>query len=369
LREFLLDFEKYILPAVKKQKISPREIIKNCWVNMARSINFADINKDKLLLDASYRGWKPAVIKMLFNQNANLDARDNQGYTPAIHASRNGHAGVLYTLLELKASINSRSNWGRTPIHYAVRYKQEDCVSVLMENSCSLQIRDKENHTALDLAEKHNNDTIRKLLKSVSVSSILGSPRSSINRTQSEKWESDLNLAEYFDTADVPRERISSILQSKSIVLNMKNILQVLWFGGEVEHRDEHKKTPLIHCAECGDQAALDTLLEAGANVNAKDESGWTALLVAIKHGSKEAVQTLIDAEANIHDLTKNGKTTLYEAVNHGCVGKVRALLKAGADVSASADRGESLLDLAKSKGKVEIYNVLQSELDCKLEI
>ena len=49
-----------------------------------------------------------------------FEAKDNYGYTPLHHASRNGHLNIVqYLTQECHSDVESKDKDGYTPLHYA----------------------------------------------------------------------------------------------------------------------------------------------------------------------------------------------------------------------------------------------------------
>ena len=56
---------------------------------------------------------------MLLNKRANIEATDNDGYTPLIDACRNGRVEAMKLLLARDAKIEATNNYGLTLLHHA----------------------------------------------------------------------------------------------------------------------------------------------------------------------------------------------------------------------------------------------------------
>ena len=51
--------------------------------------------------------------------NANVDQADNEGHTPLIAASMNGHIEVVKLLIDNNATVNQANDKGYTPLYKA----------------------------------------------------------------------------------------------------------------------------------------------------------------------------------------------------------------------------------------------------------
>jgi ankyrin repeat protein len=61
------------------------------------------------------------VINILSEHQANLDARDNLGWTPLMNAAHHARLAVASRLLELGADVSAKNNQGQTVLHLGCR--------------------------------------------------------------------------------------------------------------------------------------------------------------------------------------------------------------------------------------------------------
>ena len=80
------------------------------------------------------------------------EARDRDGLTGLIWASRAGNIKVAELLLQFGAKINVKDANGRTPLHYAVGHRNPDFIRFAAEQGAHLNLVDVYGCTALDLA-------------------------------------------------------------------------------------------------------------------------------------------------------------------------------------------------------------------------
>merc|ERR1719397_925793 len=367
LQEFLDDFTKYLNRTSEGNVIiqaEARQILKNGWVNLANSANFSNINRDQLLLDACQNGWEPAGVGILIRElNANIEAQDADGLTPLAIAAKAGHYDLVKSLIELSSNIEHQDGWLMTALHHATMYNRETCVRILIDAGCDLKIRDCNNETALDIAKKYGDmQRVVKLLKRQHVPPMKKKEKqvSKIDRIKTAAVEG--SLTKYFDMHMVESLVVEKLMASQGVATKMENILQVLWFGGKLEFKDNMSFTAVSYSAQYGDLASLTVLLENGAKVNVKDGNGWTPLHLAIQFGTDEMVQALIDAKANLESKLVEGWTALHVAAQYGSSIKVAALLDAGANVLAKLDDGRKALSILNG-------NAQNDENDAKLAL
>ena len=107
-------------------------------------------------------------------------------------------------------------------------------------------------------------------------------------------------------------------------------------------------------------------LISAGANVNATDSSGRTALINAVQHSTVEVTQLLLTHGAEVNHVTESGHSALMHVVFNNypltdCIELANLLIKNGAIVGTTDNSGKTALDLAKSKGREHLFEILST--------
>jgi len=130
-------------------------------------------------LGATPLGWavhpeckKEDVALWLIERGANVNARDNFGWTPLMSACRSGQPKIVESLVNNGASLNiQREEDGWTALMFACRLAQFEIVELLIKNGAKLNVRSIFGNTALMLAcqppEESQNSTNKGLLKCV----------------------------------------------------------------------------------------------------------------------------------------------------------------------------------------------------------
>jgi ankyrin repeat protein len=72
--------------------------------------------------------------KSFILQHADVNYRDDYGFTPLHQAAMNGHPQVVQALIEKGADVNVTDNNGFTPLHQAAMYGREKVVELLLNN-------------------------------------------------------------------------------------------------------------------------------------------------------------------------------------------------------------------------------------------
>jgi len=240
----------------------------------------------------------------------------------------------------------------RTPLLLATYNKTENCVRKLIEAGCSRTIKDDDGKTALDVAKQFGEKRLIKLLNGEYVPPLVTKAKNLSKLDRIITASVDGSLSNYFDVHKVEYALVAKLMSLQGVATKIENILQVLWFGGELEHKDKRNMTAVMWSAMFGDVASLSILLEHGARIDVNAKNGWTPLHIAVKYGKVEMVQLLINAKARVDSKDINGWTPLHLAVNNGLKVKVTALIEAGADVMAKLNDGRNTLTLATMRAR-----------------
>jgi death-associated protein kinase len=127
------------------------------------------------------------------------------------------------------------------------------------------------------------------------------------------------------------------------------------------DYDDYYLRTPLIYAAKYGHVEVVRVLLDGGSNVDRANGYGSTALHVAAAYGRLDVCRLLLDWGAKVDRLDKSQDTPLHYAAWEGHLSVVKLLVDSGADVSVKSGDGRTASDLARSKGKKDVADWLDS--------
>ena len=231
----------------------------------------ADVNaKDNggytALLWASHDGHTE-IVAMLLDNGANVNVKDNDGFTALYWASQNGHTEIVAMLLENKygTDVNAKSINGQTALHSASNNGHTEIVTMLLEKGANVNAKMKDGDTALFLATNHGRtEMVRMLLEDYGAD---------VNAKTHDDWTA-LHLASGKGYIEI----VAMLLEQPGIDVNAKN---------------EWGYTALIMASDNGYTEIVAMLLENGADVNAKKNDGETALIRASEEGHAEIVRLI----------------------------------------------------------------------------
>jgi hypothetical protein len=93
------------------------------------------------------------MIKILLEGGANIEHKDDDGYTALHWAASCNETEVVHLLLDNKAIIDATTDAKDTPLHIAAERGHEDTVKLLLERGANYHLRNADGLTASDEAE------------------------------------------------------------------------------------------------------------------------------------------------------------------------------------------------------------------------
>ncbi len=104
------------------------------------------------LHDAALKGYEQ-IAAVLMEHGAQVNARDGYGATPLHDAAMGGHTSLVQLLLDRGADVNAReTESGATPIYSAAGMGRDDVVLLLLARGADPNIPNKAGHGALHAA-------------------------------------------------------------------------------------------------------------------------------------------------------------------------------------------------------------------------
>jgi len=195
---------------------------------ISSATSYADLNEE--LVDAAHQGYT-TTIKSLLANGADVNAKNNLGYTALIMASTGGHAETVKALLAHGADVNTKDKYGSTALMMASIQGHYEVIKALLTNGADVNAKDKNGVTALMYASlKGHAETVKALLA----------------------------------------------------------------HGADVNTKDKAVgRTALTHASTNGHAEIVKVLLAHGADVNTKDDFGFTPIAAASIEGFPGIVELL----------------------------------------------------------------------------
>ena len=114
-----------------------------------------DLNKlnaqgESILMLTALKGQRESA-EMLIKKGADVN---KTGWTPLHYAASGGHAALIGLLLESSAYIDAESPNGSTPLMMAAMYGSEASVKILLQEGADPKLKNQQGLTALDFAQR-----------------------------------------------------------------------------------------------------------------------------------------------------------------------------------------------------------------------
>jgi uncharacterized protein len=230
---------------------------------------------NRLLLNAAREGSIDKV-KWLLAAGADVEVKDNDGWTALIYASMYGYKEVVQMLLDAGADVEVKDKWGQTALMYASMHERKDVVQALLAAGAKEPIK----------------ESFYKSLNELELP-----PKSK------EQIKKDLSL--------LNKDKLNHMLIDAACEGSLDKVIYLLDAGADVEAKDREYRTPLMYASIYERKDVVKKLLAAGADIEAKDVIKRTSLMWAAFYESKKVLRLLLDAGADVEAEDINGWTAL----------------------------------------------------------
>lgn len=293
---------------------------------------------DRTPLHWAARGTSHAVLAVLVEKGADLNALDRGGIAPIHSLASRGDTAGLTLLLDKGADVNLASAQGETALHHAARAGRVEAVRLLVARKADLERANLYGRTPLVLAAREMGGAavIRALLAA------------SANVAAADKdGETALTLAAWRGSGDVvdlllayksplPAGRKATAALDSAVAKGLSFLFTVM-AGDDVDYARDlgFGRTYLHSAAEGGSVGILEALAGRKLDPLKADAFGWTPLHFAADYGRREAVLWLLAHGSAIDARTTLGQTAYTIADERGDAAMTSLLREKGAETSA----------------------------------
>ncbi len=403
-------------PLMRAAVNGSEDIVKYLCQNNAQ-LNVQSLYNEDTALSVAAHYNRPSCIKILIESGADINQTDCNGWTPLMHAVKNGSEEIVILLCENNANLNIQNCTHYTAVTLAARYNKPSCLEVLIKAGADVFLKTSSGKTGLELAiQKENTECVQILKEHINNSLWKAVSTGSLNDVKTEiDFGADINLrgsngrtllmqAVQNGSEEVVKllcennadlyaqsttdEHTAILLATK---LNRPCCLRILLdFVGtdiieqclpalllasklghldcigallryeEVMHLDSHCITPLEVALENGHTCCARLLLQHKADPNHMDKVGETPLFREIKAGRLRNVQLLVSKGANIDFAAGVSKISpLMTACSLGRVDIVRYLCRRGAQIQLKDSLEATAFQYAKEAGHKDCMEIL----------
>lgn len=285
--------------------------------------------QENALFDAIEQEDDVAVLKAL-QEGAEVNALDEDGKSPLMHAVDDGLVDIARILLDHKADVDCLNPGGVTSLASIASINWPDMASLLLERKANVHAKMKANVTMMDMAlHLGGNAPVVKLL-----------------------------LEHKIDVNEVDRRGNSYLLRATEN--GDADTVSVLIDGkADIELSNDEGKTPLLTACWGSDEEVVRILLEKKADIEKADGGGELPLLAACYSHKKGIVKILLEAGADVIKAYKQEAASERSYYGDGYRGVARSLLEGGVDVDAENREGVTLLRLAIKEKKPDLARML----------
>jgi ankyrin repeat protein len=341
------------------------------------------------VIAATQRG-EPAVLRLLIDAGANVNAQDHNGWSALRWAGRSGsgrqkrdmaamiallesagardragnNAAALFQAvlqkdpvrveeaLRLGANPNARDDRGIPPLIYAARLGPLVIVEALIRAGAQVNASPENGTTPLISAISGGNvEAVKALL---AAGARIDQP-DRLQRTplqEASAWKRD-EITRLLLGSSAPLD--PTALAIAALNGSVEQVRMLIGAGADPNANNGHALHEAARgCIRRDNTEIIRLLLERGATPRVKADGEYTALHRAAALCEPEAVRLLLrhGADPNARDL--NRATPLMGAASSGRAENLRLLIVAGADVSARDSYGKSVLDHASRYPEVQ---------------
>ena len=256
------------------------------------------------LWHAARTGDLPAM-KRYIAEGADVNAPDDDlEMTPLAWSVTHGQTEATRLLIENGADVNMKDDNGSTPLHGAAVFGRADVAKLLVENGANLQVRNDDGGTPADALHLDWGTT-------AFIGGMVGvEVKDEIAVMQTGRNE----IAKLFGVKEFDSKDISSDqdLSGSVFIGNLAAVKQALTDGADPDAMDPQSGSTMLSIAALmGHTEIVALLLEHGADVNAKSRDGGTALHAAAFLGRAEATKLLLEKGADTTLRNNKGSTAI----------------------------------------------------------
>ncbi|XP_013169499.1 PREDICTED: ankyrin repeat domain-containing protein 27 [Papilio xuthus] len=343
-------------------------------LDMGADVNATDLNECIPLHYAASRGHQNALL-LLLHSGANINYPNVDKNTPLHLAVNNGHLNCVKALIYFaehgrkKMRINCVNEIGNTPLHLASKWGYEGIARLLIENGAEPTLQNKNNKSAFDYA--HNLRILHVLKSSTpTLFEYIHITSSDIKKLNCKSDNSEIfKLGKLnFKNRDISNNASKAVENLKRI----DRVLQAITYGDiklacfylniDYETNTEDRlasKGPLCHpLCEC--QFCKKTQPQiADFDINFADTNGFTALHYAARFGMEDLCKILLNNKANVNCVNKKGQNPLHLAAIYNKSNVISLLLDNGANINSIDSAGSTALHNSSDMGNIGATKVL----------
>jgi uncharacterized protein len=126
---------------------------------------FSEDGFQPLGLSAFFKNAKVAEYLLEHGADANTPSRNGQKVAPIHSAAAAGVSGIVFELIKKGANVNARQQGGYTALHAAIQNRDLETITILIRNGADCESGNDVGQTPRDLASKDDVEEVHNLLR------------------------------------------------------------------------------------------------------------------------------------------------------------------------------------------------------------
>jgi ankyrin repeat protein len=335
------------------------------------------VDTDQDLLDAAQIGDLPKVKRLIDNLKVQLTARNSWGETALHLAARFDHPEVVEELLAHNADVNAQDDDNWTPLYGAIEEGRDKVIQSILDKAGSMvdfslsdsseqtplylacfngyycaakMILDHGGISTIDIAEDTGSTPLQaaSYKGSTEVVQLLLQNKARMD-LQNEKGWTALHQACYWNRHDVVKQLLESDPATVSRVIDIQ---------------DSDDATALHLASTEAESSTVGLLLQKGARMDLRNSNGRTALHRSCYWNRHDVVKQLLESDpatvSRVIDIQdSDDATALHLASTEAESNTVDLLLQKGARMDLQNSSRCTALHLACAKGQYDVVNLL----------
>ncbi|MCF8462303.1 MAG: ankyrin repeat domain-containing protein [Rickettsiaceae bacterium] len=289
----------------------------------------------------------PSTIQNLiltkYNTIVKLGLLNNLGDTPLHIATKKNFVELMRMLLEENANVDAKNKYNQTPLHFAVYNNSAEAVDLILSCNPNVSLACNFGLTALHISTYHGLLAITTKLVTYGANIHLKNREgftplhySCLKPDDTKKFKS-------------AHTEITELLLKVGALANVANL---------------EGDTPLHAAVRFNNLESAKILLKYNAQVNTENKYGDTALHISVKQNSYDFVELLLNNGAFSNSQSLNGETPLHYININSDTKIIKLLLKKNANPYLTNSLGNSFINLVTllhSLGRTDILDLILS--------
>ena len=298
-----------------------------------------------------------------------VNAKGGYHATPLHATVTTGNVNTMRLLFNNGAEVNTLDDQGWSPFHRVSRSGDLDVLKLLLEHQADVDILGNEEEAPLFLASHDGNVEVARILLRIGVVWLLIQNGAAVDSQDDKGWP-PLQLASQYGPLDVVQELVScganvnaqkhdlwTVLHLAPEVGSIEVAEALLVHGAAVDMKNTKSESPLDLASGSGELK----IAQRGADVNSRDNNIWTPMHTASWNRRLDTVRLLLESLTDTGIQNENLRTPLALAPHNGQLDVSRLLIGRGAGVNSSDDAGWTPLHCqwAAQYGHLDIVRLL----------